>query len=205
MMEVSVRIYPRSTLIIALALALGACSSSNGGNAVPSAASSQSASNNQSVEQVLDSAPEVTNGHMVFHKEAIHPDAGAPATLMNFLANGPNQGGVPCINCVSSASTQDNVGMTGPLNYVAKNFVWQYGISFSDLSYKGKCKVAFAIMAGKTTIDSFSATLDLKTDGGFVLYAIARNRPSYSGAATETGKYTCGKNTGSLQVPLQFA
>ncbi len=199
------RIDAHKVLFFSFAVALGACSSSNGANAVPSSALNQSTASNQSVDQILDSAPQVTNGRMIFHKEEIHPDAGTPATLMNFLANGPNQGGVPCITCVGAASSPDNVGMTGPLNYVAKNFVWQYGISFSDLSYKGKCKVAFAIMAGKTTIDSFSATLDLKTAGGFVLYAIARKRPSYSGAATETGKYTCGKNTGSLQVPLQFA
>lgn len=123
---------------------------------------------------------------------------------MNFIANGPNQGGVPCINCVNGASSGDNVGMTGPSSYVLSNTYWQYDISFTDLSYKGKCKVAFAITSGKKTIDSFSASFTLTSAGGFVIYAIARSRPNYSGSATVTGSYTCGKNTGSTAEPLYF-
>ena len=74
---------------------------------------------------------------------------------MNFVADGPNQGGVPCIDCVNGASSSDNVGMTGPSSYVRTNFVWQYAISFTDISYKGKCKVTWTIAAGKKTIDTF--------------------------------------------------
>ncbi len=123
---------------------------------------------------------------------------------MNFVADGPNQAGVPCIDCVNGASNSDNVGMTGPSSYVRTNFVWQYAISFTDISYKGKCNVAWTIVAGKKTIDSFGATFNLPSPGGFVLYAVARNRPKYSGPAVLTGKYTCGKNTGSGKAPLQF-
>ena len=141
---------------------------------------------------------------MLFRKLTMTPNAKTPAILINFLANGPNQAGVPCIDCVNGASTQDNVGLTGPNNYVASNFTWQYGISFTDISYKGKCRLAWAITAGKKTIDSFSAKLNLTSAGGFVLYAVARPRPSYSGPATETGRVTCGKDSQSLQVPLYF-
>ncbi len=84
------------------------------------------------------------------------------------------------------------------------NYVWQYEMSFTDISYKGKCKLAWAITNGNKTIDSFSTTLNLTSSGGFVLYAVDRNRPKYSGPATVTGKVTCGKTSASLQAPLQF-
>lgn len=181
----------RRILFLSAALAFSACSAAGGGNATPAGISAQSA------------APDLTS-HFVFHPLAIHPNAGTPAVLMNFVADGPNQGGVPCINCVNGASTGDNVGMTGPSSYVPTNFVWQYAISFTDISYKGKCKVTWTIAAGKKTIDTFGATLTLQSAGGFVLYAVARNRPKYSGPAVLTGKYVCGKNSGSAQAPLQF-
>jgi hypothetical protein len=94
--------------------------------------------------------------------------------------------------------------MAGPSSYVFSGSRWQYALSFTNISYKGKCKLAWAITAGKRTIDSFAATLNLATSGGFVLYALNRSRPKYSGAATLTGKVSCGKNTPSLQTPLEF-
>ena len=95
--------------------------------------------------------------------------------------------------------------MTGPSSYVLSNTYWQYAISFTDVSYKGKCKLSWDIVSpSKKTIDSFSASLNLTSSGGYVLYAVARKRPSYSGAATITGKYACGKNTASTQEPLYF-
>lgn len=192
----------RNFFIVAAAV-LAACSGAAGGS-VPANVTAQSAPAQRTLDQILDAAPPVV-GRALIRKLSIHPNANAPAFLMNFLADGPNQAGVPCIDCVEGASTSDNVGMTGPYSYVAPNFVWQYTISFSDISYKGKCKLAYAIVSGtKKTIDSFSATLDLKTDGGFVLYSVARARPKYSGPATLTGKVTCGKASQSLQVPLQF-
>lgn len=182
-------------------IALVSCS---GGTLAPSAAGVQPAANVSSLSAVLDSAPQVTGGREIFRKLSIRPDAGSPAILINYLSDGPNQAGVPCIDCVSGASTSDNVGMTGPSSYVLSNFTWQYELSFTDISYKGKCKLSWAIMAGKQKIDSFSATLNLPSAGGYVLYGVARSRPKYSGAATLTGKVTCGKSAPSLQVPLQF-
>ena len=199
-------VFTRRGLMLSLAVALAACSGAGGGAATPSIGSSQTLSTQSTIAAVLDSAPEVTGGREVFRKFAIHPDSKLPAILINFVANGPNQGGVPCINCVDTATTNDNIGMTGPSSYVLSNFTWQYELSFSDLTYAGKCKLAWAITSGKKTIDSFSATLNLGSSakGGFVLYAIGRSRPKYSGPATLTGQVTCGKDKQSLQVPLQF-
>ena len=182
----------RRALFLTFAAALVACSNAQ---TVPVQSNAQSA---------VRTASDISGGRLTFQKLTIHPNAGSPAILMNFIANGPNQGGVPCINCVNGASSNDNVGMTGPSSYVLSNTYWQYDISFTDISYKGKCKVAFAITSGKKTIDSFSASFTLTNAGGFVLYGIARSRPNYSGSATVTGSYTCGKNTGSTAEPLYF-
>lgn len=199
-------VFTRRGLFLPLVVALAACSGAGGGGATPSTGSNQTLSTQPTLAAVLESAPEATGGREVFRKLAIHPDAKAPAILINFVANGPNQGGVPCINCVDTASSSDNIGMTGPSSYVLSNFTWQYALSFTDLKYAGKCKLAWAITSGKKTIDSFSATLNIpgSAEGGFVLYAIARSRPNYSGPATLTGEVTCGKDKQSLQVPLQF-
>jgi hypothetical protein len=183
--------YTRRGLVLSFALVIAACSS--GGSATTPAMTGN---------QIT---PAVVGGRLVFQKLSVQPDAGAPPLMMNFVANGPAQGGVPCINCVNGASTSDNVGMTGPSSYVLSNTYWQYAISFTDVSYKGKCKVSWTIVSsGKKTIDSFSASFNLTSAGGFVLYALNRSRPKYSGSATLTGKYACGKNTGSTQEPLYF-
>lgn len=185
-------IYARRGFFLSLALAMVACAGL-GQNATPSFG-----------EERTVSSQSTLHGVFVFQKAAIRPDAGAPALMMNFIANGPNQGGVPCIDCVSGASSSDNVGLTGPSSYVLSNTYWQYAISFTDVSYKGKCVVSWTIASGKKRIDSFSASLNLTSSGGFVLYAVARSRPKYSGPATLTGKYVCGKSAGSTQEPLYF-
>ncbi|HET6277116.1 MAG TPA: hypothetical protein VFE16_14400 [Candidatus Cybelea sp.] len=197
-------VFTRRGILYLFALALAACSSGAGSNISPSATGFDSTSTQSSLDDVLDSAPEVSGGHAIIRPLSIHPDAKGPAILINFVANGPNQGGVPCIGCVSGASSNDTIGLTGPSSYVPKGAVWQYELSYTNLSYKGKCKLAWAITSGKKTIDSFSATLDLTTPGGFVLYALARNRPKYSGMATVTGKVTCGAAHPSLQAPIEF-
>ncbi len=186
-------IYTRRGLFLLLALGLTACAGAGQTGTAPFAGAAQTVHSQSDASGVL-----------VFIKAKIRPAAGAPALMMNFVSNGPNQGGVPCINCVSGASSSDNVGLTGPSSYVLSNTYWQYAISFTDVSYKGKCKVSWTIASGKKTVDSFSASFNLTTAGGFVLYAMARSRPNYSGSATLTGKYTCGKNTGSTQEPLYF-
>jgi hypothetical protein len=197
-------VFTRRSLFFLCAIALAACSSPFQGGATPSVDTSQAVATGSTPDMVLDSAPEVTGGREVVQKLSIHPNAKSPAILINFVANGPAQGGVPCISCVNGASSNDNIGMTGPSSYVYSGSVWQYALSFTDISYKGKCKLAWAITAGRKTVDSFSATLNLSTAGGFILYALNRNRPKFSGLATLTGKVTCGKNTPSLQVPLEF-
>lgn len=194
---------PRALLLSSLAL-LSACSVAGQGAAPPQTITSPQASEDATIQQALDNAPEVTGGHYVFKKMPIQPDAKGPALLMNFVANGPNQGGVPCIGCVLGASSGDTIGMTGPSSYVFKNTYWQYEISYTDLSYTGKCKLSWAITSGKKTIDSFSVSINLTSAGGFVLYAVSRARPKYSGMATVTGKYTCGKDSASQKAPIEF-
>src|SRR5690349_24838579 len=107
----------RGVLLLLAATMLAACSSSGNGITMPSAASGQTLSSNGGVDAVLDSAPPVAGGRMLFHKIAMHPKAKAPAFLINLVTDGPNQSGVPCINCVNGASTSYNVGMTGPTSY----------------------------------------------------------------------------------------
>lgn len=124
-------VFTRRGLFLPLVVALAACSGAGGGGATPSTGSNQTLSTQPTLAAVLESAPEATGGREVFRKLAIHPDAKAPAILINFVANGPNQGGVPCINCVDTASSSDNIGMTGPSSYVLSNFTWQYALSFT--------------------------------------------------------------------------
>lgn len=196
------RIYTRGFLVLSLVLGLAAC----GGGAqapTPSAGAAEAAAP-ESIDAILDSAPEVSGGREVFQKMSIHPNAGAPALLMNFVSNGPAQSGVPCIACVSGAQSSDNIGLTGPSSYVPSGAEWQYAISYTDVSYKGQCKVSWAIKGGKKTLDSFSASFALTSAGGFVVYALNRPRPKYTGAATVTGKYACGKYSASTSAPLYF-
>jgi hypothetical protein len=197
-------VYTQRALLLSTVLAFAACSGIGANGTTPSTVPGESASIPSSIDAVLDSAPEVAGGHFAFQKFSVRPDAKAPPMLMNFVSNGPNQGGVPCINCVLGASSGDNIGMTGPSSFVLKNAGWQYEMSFTDISVTGKCKLAWAITSDKKTIDSFSATLNLTSAGGFVLFGVARNRPKYSGPATLTGKATCGKNSGKLNAPLYF-
>jgi hypothetical protein len=196
------RIYTRGFLVLSLALGLAACG--GGAQAPTPSVGATEATAPASIGAILDSAPEVSGGREAFQKIPIRPAAGAPALLMNFVSDGPAQGGVPCIDCVNGASTGDNIGLTGPSSYVLSGDYWQYSISFTDVSYKGKCKVSWAIEGGKKTIDSFSASFTLTSAGGFVVYAVNRPRPKYTGAATVTGKYVCGKNSASTSAPLYF-
>jgi hypothetical protein len=196
-------IYTRGFFVL-LALGLAGCFATGSAGTTPAIGAAQTIGAQTSLAATLDSAPEATGGHLIFRKISIRPDAKAPALMMNFVANGPAQGGVPCIGCVNGATTSDNIGLTGPSSYVLGGTYWQYGLSFTDVSYKGKCKLSWAITSGKTTIDSFSASFNLTSAGGFVLYALNRSRPKYSGPATLTGKYACGNNSASTQEPLYF-
>ncbi|MGA8576151.1 MAG: hypothetical protein WB609_10805 [Candidatus Cybelea sp.] len=200
-------VFSRRASLAFLALALAACSNGAGSSIAPSTVSDSSQSAAQSsLDRVLDSAPEVAGGHAVIHPLSIHARPNTPAILINFVSNGPAQGGVPCIACVYGASSNDTIGLTGPSSYIpaGASVTWQYSISFTDINYKGKCKVAWAITTSKKTLDSFSASFKLTSTGGFVLYALNRVRPKYSGPATLTGKATCGAEHPSLQAPLAF-
>jgi len=195
-------VFLHRVLLLALSGSLVACSASMGESATPSAIGSQT-QGTDAVSAALDTAPGVSGGHLIFKHLAMHPDK-APGILINFISDGLAQGGVPCIDCVNGAQTGDNVGLTGPSSYVPLGTEWQYSISFTDISYKGKCTVAWTITSGAKTIDSFSASFNLTSSGGYVLYALNRSRPNFHGGATLTGRATCGKSKPSLQAPLYF-
>ncbi len=208
----------RCFLLSAVALLLSACSGGLGGASTPSGSSAQSASGATSLGSddvalststalaALDSAPLVAGpSRGVTRWFPIHPDAKGPAFLIDFVEAGGAQGGVPCISCVNGASTQGNIGLTLPVNYVAKGAEWQYTLSFSVLKLDTKCKLAWAIADGKKVIDSFAVTLKIKGNGGIVLYGLNRTRPTYSGPAELTGKVTCGKaGSQTTQAPMYF-
>ena len=199
-------VFTRRGILAFLALALVACSNGAGSSIAPSTISDPSGAVQSPLDRVLDSAPEVGGGHLAVHPLSIHAGPNTPAILINFVSDGPAQGGVPCIACVYGASSNDTIGLTGPSSYIptGASVTWQYSLSFTDISYKGKCKVAWAITSPKKTLDSFSASFNLTSAGGFVLYALNRVRPKYSGPATLTGKATCGAAHPSIKAPLQF-
>jgi hypothetical protein len=186
--------YTRSVLFFSLAFGLAACAGAGQSGTTPSSGVSEALRTESGSAGVL-----------VFKKASLRAEAGASPLLMNFVANGPAQSGVPCIDCVNGAGSSDNIGLTGPSSYVLSDATWQYAISFTDISYEGKCTVSWEIVSSaKKTIDHFSASFNLDSSGGFVIYAVNRGRPKYSGAATVTGKYACGKNSGSTKEPLYF-
>lgn len=198
-------LFRRSILLFGV-VALAACGGLNGASTTPAAGAAQASQSQPSIDAILDSAPEVPGARFVSHSIAL-PAARRhlPGFLINFVANGPSQGGVPCAGCVNGASTGDTLGLTGPSSYVLKNTYWTYTLSFSDLTFVGKCKLAWGITAGKTVIDKFSTSYNITTAGGWYFFYFSRPRPKYSGPAVLTGKVTCGKSAQSLQAPLQFA
>jgi hypothetical protein len=154
----------------------------------------------------LDSAPDVGNvGRFAFKPLGIRPDAKSLPFLMDFVTSGAAQSGVPCISCVSGAASGDNIGLTGPQNYVPSSATWQYSLAYTNISFTGKCKLAWSIGAGKKVVDAFSTTVTLAQAGGYVLYGLDRNRPKYSGPAVLTGRVTCGKGPAqTAQAPMYF-
>ncbi len=212
-------IYARRCFSLSVvALLLSACSGGPGGS-TPSASSAQSdvsgaassvsddvALSTRTAMAALDSAPLVTGpSREVTRRLPIQSNAKGPAFLIVFVEAGLAQGGVPCITCVNGASTEDNIGLTGPVSYVPKKTEWQYSLAFSVAKLKATCKIAWAITAGKKVIDSFAINGKIDQSGGYVLYGLDRKRPSYSGAAQLTGKVTCGKaRSQTAQAPLYF-
>ncbi len=160
----------------------------------------------QTALAALDSAPRALTaplGGMV--RLPIHPNAGAPAFITNFVTVGPGQTGVPCFSCVSGAQTKNNIGLTAPYNYVLSNEIAQYTISFTDITNTGNCTLSWAIASGKTKIDAFSYLLKSPAGGSSYVIAFNRNRPSYSGAAVLTGKVACtGSGSQSVTTTMYF-
>ena len=196
-------LFRRSLLFCGL-VALAACGGINGASTAPSLPTAQTPATGSTIDAILDSAPEVSGARFAMHKIVVAGKRKLPGFLINFVANGPSQGGVPCASCVNGASTTNNLGLTGPSSYVLKNFYWEYQISFSDLTYVGKCKLAWGITAGKTVLDKFSTTATIKSAGGWYIYFFSRPRVKYSGPALLIGKVTCGKSAQTLQAPLEF-
>ncbi len=185
--------------------------SSTPGSALSDAsAASPAASDAESLHAAmaeLDSAPDAgTPVRAVFHALPIRPDGKVLLPwIMGFVAAGEAQGGVPCISCVNGAQTGDNVGLTGPGNYVPAGATWQYSIAYTNVAFKGTCKLAWAIASGAKKVDAFAATVNLTQTGGFVLYALNRNRPKFSGKAVLAGRVTCGKGAAQTSTaPLVF-
>lgn len=184
----------RSLFLLSSLALLSACSSA-GQSAAPAAGAAGSG---------IQVSQDASGGRLIVRPLGIHPDAKGPSILMDFITNGPAQGGVPCFACVNGASSNDTVGLTGPSSYVYSGQEWQYTIAWTDLTFKGKCKVAWTIAAGKKKIDSFGATITLTSAGGFALWGINRSFPKYSGMATVTGTVTCGKDSGTQSAPIIF-
>jgi len=194
----------RRSLIVCGLVALAGCGGISGASTPSSLPDAQTASGGSSIDAILDSAPEVSGARFAMHKIQVSAKRKLPGFLINFVADGPSQGGVPCASCVNGASTSNTLGLTGPSSYVLKNFYWDYQISFSDLTYVGECKLAWGITAGKTVLDKFSTTASIKSAGGWYIYYFSRPRVKYSGPALLIGKVTCGKSAQTLQAPLEF-
>jgi len=154
----------------------------------------------------IASAPAVAvPSHVAFGRLRMHPNAGDPPFLIGFVTAGEAQGGVPCISCVNGAQTGDNIGLSGPGNYVPASATWQYTLSFTNMAFTGKCKLDWAITSGAKTIDAFSYDATLTQTGGFFLYGIDRNRPKYNGKALLTGTVKCGGGPiQTVTAPLIF-
>jgi hypothetical protein len=214
-------VYARRFVLLPLVAAfLSACSGGFGSTSTPSASSPQSdaaravtfssedvAQSTRTAMDALDSAPALASpGRMTFGSLHLSSDAKSPVPfIMSFVAAGAPVNGVPCISCVGAASSGDNIGLPGPGNFVPTGATWQYNIAYTNMAFKGKCTLAYAIGAGKKVVDSWSATLTLAQKGGFVLYGVNRTRPKYSGAAMLVGKVTCGKGAPqSAQAAMFF-
>jgi hypothetical protein len=200
---------PRFLLCTSTALLVTACSTTSTGPSTSPVLSAQTTSevSSRTIEDALDSAPVVTGqGRMAIAPSRVRPDASkAPAFLISFVGAGEAQSGVPCIDCVSGAQTGDNVGLSGPGNYVPSAATWQYTLAYTNIKFKGKCTLAWAITNGADVVDKFSVSLKLTQTGGFVLYGLNRVRPKYSGPAELTGRVTCGSAPAqTAQAPMLF-
>jgi hypothetical protein len=196
----------RLLLVFPLVAICGCMSSPVGTPAVPSMAAGQSAeqASSQSIDAILDSAPQITP-HVVKGPGWVAPataSAKSSTFLLNFVAASVPINGLPCFNCVNGTEA-GTLGMPIPGNYVTANSEWVYYISYTSISFKGKCKLAWAITSGKKVIDKFGAHVPIGSFGVYFYY-YARTHPKYSGPATLTGKATCGGKSQTATAPLVF-
>jgi hypothetical protein len=176
-----------------------------GSPAMPAGQSAKQASS-QSIDAILESAPQVTL-HVLAAPSRANPallPAAAPKFLLNFVASGPTGKKLPCFDCVNGKEA-GTFGIADPDNYVLSDRIWTYIISFTSVTFTGKCKLAWAITAGSKVIDSFSGTATVGSIGVYDYWGF-RNRPSYSGSATLTGKLSCtgGGPAQTATAPLVF-
>jgi hypothetical protein len=186
------RLLSRLGVVALPALLFWSCSgpaASSGSSAVPAQAPANAAS-------------DVATSRILFHPLVFTPHTTA-AILMDFVATGPAQRGVPCTGCVTGAG-KDTIGLSGPSNVVPKGATWQYSVAFTDVSYKGTCTFTWTIVNGAKTIDTFSAKLDIPQAGGWYVYGTDRAPESYSGSATVTGQVACGSHKQSASAPMLF-
>lgn len=162
----------------------------------------------QTALAALDSAPAVRDEPgiaWIRFPVPVRPDASAPAFIISFVEAGLAQTGVPCFNCVSGAQTSNNIGLTGPYNYIASGEVAQYTGAYTNLSNTGNCTFSWAIAAGKTKLDSFSYVLKTPSKDGSYTVGFNRNRPSYSGPAVLTMKIACvGSGAQTTKTTLYY-
>jgi hypothetical protein len=128
--------------------------------------------------------------------------AKGPKFLLNFVAAGAPLGNIPCFSCVNGTEA-GTLGIPVPDNDVPPDTSWDYFMSFTSVSYTGKCKLAWSITSGKKVIDKFSGPATLGSTGPY-FYGTSRNRPGYSGSAVLTGKVTCGGKSQTTTAPMTF-
>jgi hypothetical protein len=174
--------------------------------AAPPLTGQSTAAASQTMDAILDSAPDVTL-HMVRGGSTTMPEAPnaakAPSFLLNFVGAGAPLSGVPCFSCVNGAEA-GTLGISVPDNYVPSSIsAWVYFMSFTSVTFTGKCTLAWAITSGKRVIDKFKGTATVGSTGPY-FYAAARNRKKHSGSAVLTGKLTCGKKAQTTTAPVLF-
>jgi hypothetical protein len=118
--------------------------------------------------------------------------------------SGPAIGKFPCFGCIRGVKSQDDVGLPVPNNCVPSGDLWEYFVSWTNVTFTGNCKLSWTIAAAKKVLENFSyEAKDLS--GGPYLYGFDRSRPSYSGPATLTAGVDCsGAGKQSTSAPLIF-
>lgn len=179
------------SLVFLFVIAATGCGGSTTGPTVPGAAQLQPAN-------ATDSGWGFSAQHFL-----AGPNAKAPAILMNFVATGYPYKGLPCFTCVKGVQTKDNIGLPGPYNDIPHGKSWMYTVSYTDVSFKGNCKLAVTIASKNKTIDNFSTTAKNNKPTFYYMYWNTRKFPKYTGSATVTASLSCsgaGSQSTSAQI-----